>query len=112
MKIRHPMRLHQPVPQRVFMKIIKRGNKFENFVDIHVRSACVRPPTSHKPNLVSSSLWYMGSRLHVETACRNVYAAEYLSDKKIPWQRRRRLRMAVAGITPTANFLTKIGKMQ
>jgi len=37
---------------------------------------------------------------------------KYLSDKKIPWQRRRRLRMAVAGNTPTASFLTKIGKMQ
>jgi len=37
---------------------------------------------------------------------------KYLSDKKIPWQRRRRLGMAVAGNTPTANFLTKIGKMQ
>ena len=39
---------------------------------------------------------------------------EYLSDKKIPWQRRRRLArgMAVAGNTPTASFLTKIGKMQ
>jgi len=32
---------------------------------------------------------------------------KYLSDKKIPWQRRRRLGMAVA-----ASFLTKIGKMQ
>jgi len=37
---------------------------------------------------------------------------KYLSDKKIPWQRRRRLGMAVAGNTPTARFLTKIGKMQ
>jgi len=36
----------------------------------------------------------------------------YLSDKKIPWKRRRRLGMAVAGNTPTATFLTKIGKMQ
>jgi len=32
--------------------------------------------------------------------------------KKIPWQRRRRLGMAVAGNTPAASFLTKIGKMQ
>jgi len=32
-------------------------------------------------------------------------------DKKITWQRRRRLGM-VAGNTPTATFLTKIGKMQ
>ena len=37
---------------------------------------------------------------------------KYLSDKKIPWQRRRRLGMAVAGHTTTASFLTKIGKMQ
>jgi len=37
---------------------------------------------------------------------------KYLSDQKIPWQRRRRLGMAVAGNMPTANFLTKIGKMQ
>jgi len=37
---------------------------------------------------------------------------KYLSDKKIPWQRRRQLEMAVAGNTPTASFLTKIGKMQ
>jgi len=36
----------------------------------------------------------------------------YLSDKKIPWKRRRRLGMAVAGNTPTAIFLTKTGKMQ
>ena len=37
---------------------------------------------------------------------------KYLSDKKIAWQRRRRLGMAVAGNTPTAKFLTKVGKMQ
>ena len=37
---------------------------------------------------------------------------KYLSDKKIQWHRRRRLGMAVAGNTPTASFLTKIGKMQ
>jgi len=37
---------------------------------------------------------------------------KYLSDQKFPWQRRRRLGMAVAGNTPTASFLTKIGKMQ
>jgi len=37
---------------------------------------------------------------------------KYLSDKKIPWQRRRRMGMAVARNTPTASFLTKIGKMQ
>jgi len=35
-----------------------------------------------------------------------------LSDKKVPWQRRRRLGMAVAGNTPTASILTKIGRMQ
>ena len=37
---------------------------------------------------------------------------KYLSDKKIPWRRRRRLGMAMAGNTPSASFLTKIGKMQ
>jgi len=37
---------------------------------------------------------------------------KYLSDKKTSWQRRRRLGMAVAGNTPTASFLTKIGRMQ
>jgi len=37
---------------------------------------------------------------------------KYLNDQKIPWQRRRRLGMAVAGNTPTASSLTKIGKMQ
>ena len=37
---------------------------------------------------------------------------KYLNDKKIPWQRRRRLGMEVAGNTPTASFLTRIGKMQ
>jgi len=37
---------------------------------------------------------------------------KYLSDKKIPWRRRRRLEMAVAGNTPTASFLTKIGKIE
>jgi len=37
---------------------------------------------------------------------------KYLSDKKSPWQRRRRLGMAVAGNTPIASFLTKIGKIQ
>jgi len=34
------------------------------------------------------------------------------SDLKIPWKRRRQLGMTVAGNTPTASFLTKIGKMQ
>jgi len=37
---------------------------------------------------------------------------KYLSNKKIPWQRRRKLEMAAAGNKPTASFLTKIGKMQ
>jgi len=37
---------------------------------------------------------------------------KYLSDKKIPWQRRRRLGMVVVGNTPTASFLTKIGQTQ
>jgi len=37
---------------------------------------------------------------------------KYLSDKNIPWKRRRQLGMAVEGNMPTANFLTKIGKMQ
>ena len=36
----------------------------------------------------------------------------YMSYKKNSRQRRRRLEMAVAGNTPTASFLTKIGKMQ
>ena len=34
------------------------------------------------------------------------------TSRKIPWQRRKRLGMAVAGNKPTASFLTKIGKMQ
>ena len=37
---------------------------------------------------------------------------KYLIHKKTSWQRRRRLGMAVAGNTPTASFLTKMGKMQ
>jgi len=37
---------------------------------------------------------------------------KYLNDKKIPWQRRRRLGMALAGNTPTASFLNKICMMQ
>jgi len=37
---------------------------------------------------------------------------KYLSDNKIPRKQSRRLGMAVAGNTPTANFLTKTGKMQ
>ena len=35
-----------------------------------------------------------------------------MSDNKIAMKRRRRLGMAVAGITPTASQFTKIGKMQ
>ena len=37
---------------------------------------------------------------------------KYSSDKKNSWKQRRRLRMTVGGNTPTASFLTKIGKMQ
>jgi len=37
---------------------------------------------------------------------------KYVSDKRIPWKRMRRLEMAVADITPTASFRTEIGKMQ
>ena len=36
---------------------------------------------------------------------------KYLSDKRIPWKRRRRMGMAVAGVTPTGSWLTKIGKL-
>jgi len=36
---------------------------------------------------------------------------KYLSDKKKLWKRMGRLGMAVAGLTPKASFLTKIGKM-
>jgi len=43
---------------------------------------------------------------------RRFMLGKHLSDKKIPWKRRRRLGMAVAGNTPTASFLIKIGKMQ
>jgi len=41
-----------------------------------------------------------------------VMLGKYLSDKKVPWNRRRRLGMVVAENTPNASFLTKIGKMQ
>jgi len=37
---------------------------------------------------------------------------KYLSDQKIPWQRRRRLGIEMAGNTSTGSFLTKISKMQ
>jgi len=37
---------------------------------------------------------------------------KYLSDEKIPLKRIRRLGMAVAGNTPTASFVSKIGQMQ
>jgi len=37
---------------------------------------------------------------------------KYLSEKEIPWRQWSRLGMAVSGNTPTASFLTKIGKMQ
>jgi len=36
---------------------------------------------------------------------------KYLRNKSFPWKQRRRLGMVVAGITPTASFLTRIGKM-
>ena len=36
---------------------------------------------------------------------------KYLRNKSFPWKRWRRLGIAVAGITPTASFLTRIGKM-
>ena len=42
----------------------------------------------------------------------STFPRKYLSDKKIPWQRSRRLGMVVAENMPTASFLTKIGKMQ
>jgi len=41
-----------------------------------------------------------------------VMLRKYLSDKKFPWKRRRRLGMVVVGIVPTSIFLTKIGKMK
>jgi len=37
---------------------------------------------------------------------------KYLSNKQIPWKRRRRFGMAVAGIMTTTSQLGKIGKMQ
>ena len=37
---------------------------------------------------------------------------KYLRNKQISWRQRRRVGMAVTGITPTASQLTKIGKMQ
>ena len=40
------------------------------------------------------------------------YAKSEVTKKNKSWKRRRRLRMAVAGITPTANFSTKVGKLQ
>jgi len=44
---------------------------------------------------------------------RKFMLGKYLSDPKNPeWNQRRCLGMAVAGIVPTASFLTKIGKMQ
>jgi len=66
-----------------------------------------------KGRRLPASLRYMGSGLHAETGCRKVCAREVFENaKKIPWKRRRRLGMAVAGNTPTTSFLTKIGKMQ
>jgi len=52
------------------------------------------------------STWVWGFMLRQDAG------GQYLSDKEIPWKRRRQLGMAVAGYIPTASFLTKIGKMQ
>jgi len=41
---------------------------------------------------------------------RSFMLGKYLSNKEIPWNRRRRLGMAVAGNMPTASQLTKTGK--
>jgi len=43
---------------------------------------------------------------------RRFMLGKYLSYKKNPWKRRRRLGMAVAENTPTASFLTKVSKIQ
>jgi len=43
---------------------------------------------------------------------RRFLLVKYWIDKKIPWNRRRRLGMVVAEISPTASFPTKIGKIQ
>ena len=36
---------------------------------------------------------------------------KFLSNKQFPWKRRRRMGMAVAGVTPTGIWLKKIGKL-
>ena len=54
--------------------------------------------------------WVAAFMLRQDTG--KLVLGKYLCDKKIPWRRRRRLGMAVAGNMPTASFLTKIGKMQ
>jgi len=47
-----------------------------------------------------------------QDAGRFIMLGRYFIDRKIPWKRKRRLGMALAGNTTTANFLIKIGKMQ
>jgi len=47
----------------------------------------------------------------IEGLCAQIYFRFEIS-VVCSWQRRRRLGMAVAGNTPTARFLTKIGRMQ
>jgi len=54
----------------------------------------------------------MGSGLYAEEEAGKFMLGKYLSDKQIPLRQRRRLGMVVAGITPTASRLNKIGKMQ
>jgi len=63
----------------------------------------------HQP-LYSHGTWVADFMLRQDAG--RFMLGKYLSDKINPWQRRRRLGMAVAENTPTANFLTKIGKMQ
>ena len=58
-------------------------------------------------------LRYMGSRPHSETGCRKVYAGEVSERQKNPMTAKETIGDGgpVAGNTPTASFLTKIGKM-
>ena len=60
----------------------------------------------HQP--LYSKWWVADVMLRKEAE--KLMLGKYLSDKQIPWRWRRRLGMAVAGITPTASQLTKIGK--
>jgi len=59
-------------------------------------------------------LWTMGSGLNAETGCKNVYAGKVLEwqTKSMEPRRRRRLEMAVPGITLTSSQLTRIGRNQ